>query len=285
MRWRDGPLERDAAGFLRRRGISSSSWCSGARGHVAAGMRGDTRRCGGRPASRGVLAVAERRGRVTVFGAPPAAPAVAGRARRARAPLPARLGLRRTAEAGGVPGQHRAGTHCQEALLAAVRGRDSRRSISRRPPRTGARYRTTPRRQGSPPQASDACGCSRRSARYLDQRRRATLFPDPELRARARTGIGNAGRGAGGRSACAGLWRPGEEGEAPAGEGRAGHGCRLRRGRKPGIAARSRPSRRRASGLLGGRRRLGLAVTSGVKPRSSSAHRNAAQAPWWTRAS
>jgi len=47
---------------------------------------------------------------------------------------------------------------------------------------------------------------------YLDQRDRATLFPDPQLRARARSGIGAPGAvlidGE-----LAGLWRPAKKGK------------------------------------------------------------------------
>jgi hypothetical protein len=47
---------------------------------------------------------------------------------------------------------------------------------------------------------------------YLDQRDRATLFPDPELRARARTGIGNPGAVLVDGD-VAGLWRPQKKGK------------------------------------------------------------------------
>jgi hypothetical protein len=47
---------------------------------------------------------------------------------------------------------------------------------------------------------------------YLDQRDRATLFPDPELRARARSGIGAPGAVLV-DGALAGLWRPAKKGK------------------------------------------------------------------------
>jgi hypothetical protein len=151
-----------------------------------------------------VLAVAERRGRVTVFGAPPAAPAVAD--------APAELTRRflhaygpathgELAAWGGIAPAH------AKALLATVEDELEEVDLDGR---RGLLLAADAGALESPPQASGVRLLPPFDP-YLDQRDRATLFSDPELRARARTGIGNPGvvlvDGA-----VAGLWRPQKKG-------------------------------------------------------------------------
>jgi hypothetical protein len=197
----DGPLERDDFHQALRERLPQELlwWCRGCGSHH---VHPSLWRATG---VRGVLAVAERRGRVTVFGAPPAAPAVAD--------APAELARRflhaygpathsELAAWSGITPAH------AKALLAAVEAEleevdlDGRRGLVLAAD-TGA--------LDSPPQASGVRLLPPFDP-YLDQRDRETLFPDPELRARARTGIGNPGvvlvDGQ-----LAGLWRPEKKGK------------------------------------------------------------------------
>jgi DNA glycosylase AlkZ-like len=197
----DGPLERDDFHQALRERLPRELlwWCRGCRSHH---VHPSLWRATG---VRGVLAVAERRGRVTVFGAPPAAPAVAD--------APAELARRflhaygpathsELAAWGGIAPAH------AKALLAAVVDELEEVDLDGR---RGLVLAADARALESPPQASGVRLLPPFDP-YLDQRDRDTLFPDPELRTRARTGIGNPGvvlvDGH-----LAGLWRPEKKGK------------------------------------------------------------------------
>ena len=154
---------------------------------------------------RGVLAVAERRGRVTVFGAPPKARGVKQ--------APAEL-ARRFLHAYGpaTPGELAAWagiapSHAR-ALLDGISGEveevdfDGRATLI---------LSADADALASPPAASGVRLLPPFDP-YLDQRDRATLWPDPAVRKRARTGIGAPGvvlvDGA-----VAALWRPQKKGK------------------------------------------------------------------------
>jgi winged helix DNA-binding protein len=197
-----GPLERDDFHQALRERLPSELlwWCRGCRSqHVHPSLWRAT-------GIRGVLAVAERRGRVTVFGAPPPAPAVADApAELTRRFLRAYGPATRTelaAWAGIAPGHAR-------SLLASVEAETEEVDFG------GHRaliLAADADRLASPPAATGVRLLPPFDP-YLDQRDRDTLFPDPQLRARARSGIGNPGvvlvDGH-----LAGLWRPRRRGRA-----------------------------------------------------------------------
>jgi Winged helix DNA-binding domain len=196
-----GPLERDDFHQALRERLPRELlwWCRGCGSHHVHPLL--WRATG----VMGVLAVAERRGRVTVFGAPPKAPrmkdAPAELARRfLRAYGPAtRTEL--AAWAGIAPAHAR-------ALLAEmedeVEGVDlaGRRAVI---------LAADTDRLANPPAAAGVRLLGGYDA-YLDQRDRDTLLPDPELRKRVRRPLGNPGvvlvKGQ-----LAGLWRPEKKGK------------------------------------------------------------------------
>jgi hypothetical protein len=197
----DGPLERDDFHQALRERLPDELlwWCRGCQSHH---VHPSLWRATG---VRGVLAVAERRGRVTVFGAPPPGRGVKDpRAELARRFFHAYGPATRSelaAWAGIAPAHAR-------ALIDAVAGEleelefDGRRALI---------LAADADRLAGPPAASGVRLLPPFDP-YLDQRDRATLFPDPELRARARSGIGAPGvllvDGA-----LAGLWRPAKKGK------------------------------------------------------------------------
>jgi hypothetical protein len=194
-----GPLERDDFHQALRERLPGELlwWCRGCQSHH---VHPSLWRATG---IRGVLAVAERRGRVTVFGAPPepadAAAAPAELARRfVHAYGPATY-TELAAWAGIAPGH-------AKALLARIEDEldevdfDGRRA-----------FVLAADDFQSPPQASGARLLPPFDP-YLDQRDRATLWPDPALRKRARSGIGAPGAVLV-DGEIAGLWRPQKRGK------------------------------------------------------------------------
>jgi hypothetical protein len=194
-----GPLERDDFHQALRERLPRELlwWCRACQSrHVHPSLWRAT-------GVRGVLAVAERRGRVTVFGAPPDAPTAAD--------APAEL-ARRFLRAYG-PATHAdlaswagiAPGHAK-TLLARVEDELEDVDFAGRPALVLATDDLD-----SPPQASGVRLLPPFDP-YLDQRDRATLWPDPAVRKRARTGIGAPGvllvDGA-----VAGLWRPQKKGK------------------------------------------------------------------------
>lgn len=197
----DGPLQRDDFHQALRERLPDELlwWCRGCQSHH---VHPSLWRATG---IRGVLAVAERRGRVTVFGAPPKARGV----KRAPAEL-----ARRFLHAYG-PAAHGdlaawagiAPSHAR-TLLEAIAGDvvevefDGRRALI---------LAADGDALASPPAASGVRLLPPFDP-YLDQRDRATLWPDPAVRKRARTGIGAPGvllvDGD-----VAGLWRPEKKGK------------------------------------------------------------------------
>jgi hypothetical protein len=196
-----GPLERDDFHQALRERLPGEllRWCRGCQSHH---VHPSLWRATG---VRGVLAVAERRGRVTVFGAPPAGADVedpaAELARRFFHAYGPAAQSELAAWGGIAPSHARALIERIEGELAEVDFAGRRAlildadadALAAPPPAAGVRL--------LPPFDP-----------YLDQRDRETLFPDPELRSRARTGIGNPGvllvDGE-----IAGLWRPAKKGK------------------------------------------------------------------------
>jgi hypothetical protein len=197
----DGPLERDDFHQALRERLPDELlwWCRSCRSHH---VHPSLWRATG---VRGVLAVAERRGRVTVFGAPPAgrkvkdAPAELTR-RFLHAYGPA-TGSELAAWAGIAPAHAR-------GLLDAVAGELQEVELDGRHALILA---ADADRLANPPSAAGVRLLPPFDP-YLDQRDRETLFPDPELRARARTGIGAPGAVLV-DGALAGLWRPAKKGK------------------------------------------------------------------------
>jgi hypothetical protein len=197
----DGPLERDDFHQALRERLPKELlwWCRGCLSHH---VHPSLWRATG---VRGVLAVAERRGRVTVFGAPPRGRAV----KDAPAELTRRFlhayGPATRAELAAWAGI--APAHAR-ALLDAVADDleevelDGRRALI---------LAADADRLADPPAASGVRLLPPFDP-YLDQRDRATLFPDRELRARARSGIGAPGAVLV-DGALAGLWRPAKKGK------------------------------------------------------------------------
>jgi len=152
----------------------------------------------------GVLSVAGREGRTTVFGAPPAAPKVAD---------PAAELTRRFLHAYGPAGHSElaawagvAPDHAR-ALLARVEDETEEVTFDGRPRRILA---ADAERLADPPAASGVRLLPGYDP-YLDQRDRDTLLPDRELRARVRRPIGNPGVVLVDGD-LAGLWRPAKKG-------------------------------------------------------------------------
>jgi hypothetical protein len=153
---------------------------------------------------KGVLAVSGHEGRTTLFGAPPAAPAVADPA----AEL-ARRFLRAYAPTGrselgawaGVAPRH------AEALLARIEDETTEVRFA------GRSKLVLDADAGllADPPAAAGVRLLPPADPYLDQRDRDTLLPDRELRARVRRPLGNPGvvLADGG---LAGLWRPAKKG-------------------------------------------------------------------------
>jgi hypothetical protein len=197
----DGPLERDDFHQALRERLPGELlwWCRGCQSHH---VHPSLWRATG---IRGVLAVAERRGRVTVFGAPPKA--------RALKQAPAEL-TRRFLRAYG-PATHGdlaswagiAPTHAR-ALLDGIAGETEDVEFDGRPALILA---ADADRFAAPPAASGARLLPPFDP-YLDQRDRATLWPDPAVRKRARTGIGAPGVVLVDGD-VAGLWRPEKKGK------------------------------------------------------------------------
>jgi winged helix DNA-binding protein len=196
-----GPLERDDFHQALRERLPDELlwWCRGCGSHH---VHPSLWRATG---IRGVLAVAERRGRVTVFGAPPDVPAVDD--------APAEL-TRRFLHAYGPA------THSELAAWAGIAPPHARGLLARLDGeleeveldgRRALMLAADADRLAEPPAASGVRLLPPFDP-YLDQRDRETLFPDPELRARARTGIGNPGVVL--VDGCvAGLWRPQKKGK------------------------------------------------------------------------
>jgi hypothetical protein len=196
-----GPLERDDFHQALRERLPKELlwWCRSCQSHH---VHPSLWRATG---VRGVLAVAERRGRVTVFGAPPrprgvkAAPAELTR-RFLHAYGPATRS--ELAAWAGIAPAHARG------LLDAVTDEledvelDGRRALI---------LAADADRLADPPAASGVRLLGPFDP-YLDQRDRETLFPDPDLRARARSGIGAPGAVLV-DGALAGLWRPAKKGK------------------------------------------------------------------------
>jgi hypothetical protein len=192
-----GPLERDDFHQALRERLPAEllPWCRGCQSHH---VNPSLWRATG---IRGVLAVAERRGRVTVFGAPPkprgvkAAPAELTR-RFLHAYGPATQSDL-AAWAGIAPSHART---LLDAIAGEVEEVDGRLILA-----------ADAAALASPPAASGVRLLPPFDP-YLDQRDRSTLWPDPAIRKRARSGIGAPGvllvDGA-----VAGLWRPEKKGK------------------------------------------------------------------------
>ena len=197
----DGPLERDDFHQALRERLPDELlwWCRGCQSHH---VHPSLWRATG---VRGVLAVAGRRGRVTVFGAPPAGRAVKD--------APAEL-TRRFLHAYG-PATHSelagwagiAPPHAR-GLLDHVSGELQEVDFDGH---SALILAADADRLADPPGASGVRLLPPFDP-YLDQRDRDTLFPDRELRARARTGIGAPGAVLV-DGALAGLWRPAKKGK------------------------------------------------------------------------
>jgi hypothetical protein len=196
-----GPLERDEFHQALRERLPDELlwWCRGCQSHH---VHPSLWRATG---VRGVLAVAERRGRVTVFGAPPRGRAVkdapAELARRFLHAYGPATRSELTTWAGIAPAHAR-------SLLDAIAGEleevefDGRRALI---------LAADADRLADPPAASGVRLLPPFDP-YLDQRDRETLFPDRELRARARSGIGAPGAVLV-DGTLAGLWRPAKKGK------------------------------------------------------------------------
>jgi hypothetical protein len=195
----DGPLERDDFHQALRERLPKELlwWCRGCqRHHVHPSLWRAT-------GVRGVLAVAERRGRVTVFGAPPAARAVGDPGAELTRRFLHAYGPATHAELaawGGIAPGH------AKALLARIADEVEEIDFDGRP----ALVLAADDFESVPP----ASGVRLLGPfdPYLDQRDRATLFPDPALRKRARTGIGAPGAVLV-DGELAGLWRPAKKGK------------------------------------------------------------------------
>ena len=196
-----GPLERDDFHQALRERLPDELlwWCRGCQSHH---VHPSLWRATG---IRGVLAVTERRGRVTVFGAPP-------KARRVKQ-APAEL-TRRFLRAYGPATQ---GDLASWAGIAPSHARTLLDAIADETEevdfdgRAALILSADADRFASPPAASGARLLPPFDP-YLDQRDRGTLWPDPAVRKRARTGIGAPGvvlvDGE-----VAGLWRPEKKGK------------------------------------------------------------------------
>jgi hypothetical protein len=197
----DGPLERDEFHQALRERLPDELlwWCRGCQSHH---VNPSLWRATG---IRGVLAVTERRGRVTVFGAPPKARGV----KKAPAELTRRF-LRAygpathgdlAAWAGIAPSHAR-------TLLDGIAGETAEVDFDGR---TALILAADADRLAAPPAASGVRLLPPFDP-YLDQRDRATLWPDPAVRKRARSGIGAPGVVLVDGD-VAGLWRPEKKGK------------------------------------------------------------------------
>jgi hypothetical protein len=196
-----GPLERDDFHQALRERLPGELlwWCRNCQSHH---VHPSLWRATG---VRGVLAVAERRGRVTVFGAPPKARKVqdapAELARRFLHAYGPATHSELAAWAGIAPGHARAMLARLDGELAEVEHGGRRAQI----------LAADADRLAAPPAASGVRLLPPFDP-YLDQRDRDTLFGDRELRARARTGIGAPGVVLVDGD-IAGLWRPQKKGK------------------------------------------------------------------------
>jgi hypothetical protein len=196
-----GPLERDDFHQALRERLPDELlwWCRGCQSHH---VHPSLWRATG---IRGVLAVAERRGRVTVFGAPPKARGV----KQAPAELARRFlhayGPATHAELAAWAGI--APSHAR-TLLDAIAGEVEEVDFGGR----AALILAADADALTSPPAASGVRLLPPFDPYLDQRDRATLWPDPAVRKRARTGIGAPGAllvdGE-----VAGLWRPEKKGK------------------------------------------------------------------------
>jgi winged helix DNA-binding protein len=197
----DGPLERDDFHQALRERLPDELlwWCRGCKSHH---VHPSLWRATG---IRGVLAVTGRRGRVTVFGAPPKLRGV----KKAPAELTRRF-LRAygpatqsdlAAWAGIAPSHAR-------TLLDGIASEADEVDFDGR---AGLILAADADRLASPPRASGARLLPPFDP-YLDQRDRATLWPDAAVRKRARTGIGAPGVVLVDGD-VAGLWRPERKGK------------------------------------------------------------------------
>ncbi len=197
----DGPLERDDFHQALRERLPPELlwWCRGCGSHHVHPLL--WRATG----VMGVLAVAGRRGRVTVFGAPPKAPKVKdASAELVRRFLRAYGPATRTelaAWAGISPAHAR-------ALLAEIEDEVEGVDLAGRQALILA---ADSDRLASPPAASGVRLLGGYDA-YLDQRDRETLLPDRDLRKRVRRPLGNPGVALV-DGQLAGLWRPEKKGK------------------------------------------------------------------------
>jgi hypothetical protein len=191
-----GPLDRDAFHQALRERLPGEllPWCNSCQSHHvhpllwrATGLKG-------------VLAVAGREGRTTLFGAPPPAPPVDDPgAELVRRFLHAYGPAKRATFAAwaGISGQH------ARALLDRVAG--ELRELD-----AGLILAVDADRLADPPPASGVRLLGGYDP-YLDQRDRETLFPDATIRSRMRRPIGNPGAVLV-DGELAGLWRPSKKG-------------------------------------------------------------------------
>jgi Winged helix DNA-binding domain len=154
---------------------------------------------------KGVLAVAGREGRTTIFGAPPPAPPVADPAaelvrRFLRAYAPA--GRSELAAWAGIAPGHAA------ALLSLIEDETTEVEFAGRM----KLVLTADAGLLADPPAATGVRLLPPADPYLDQRDRDTLLPDPELRARVRRPLGNPGVVLA-EGELAGLWRPAKKGQ------------------------------------------------------------------------
>ena len=196
-----GPLERDDFHQALRERLPAELlwWCRGCESHHVHPLL--WRATG----IKGVLAVAERRGRVTVFGAPPEAPAVADPAAELmRRFLHAYGPATRTDLAGwaGIAPSH------ARALLARVEDEVEEVDFGGR---RALILAADADRLADPPAAAGVRLLPPYDP-YLDQRDRDTLLPDRELRSRVRRSLGNPGVVLVDGD-LAGTWRPAKKGK------------------------------------------------------------------------
>jgi hypothetical protein len=195
------PLERDDFHQALRDRLPEELlwWCRGCQSHH---VHPSLWRATG---IRGVLAVAGRRGRVTVFGAPPKLRGV----RKAPAELTRRFlhayGPATPADLAAWAGI--APAHAR-ALLDGIAGETEEVDFGGR----GALVLAADADALASPPVASGVRLLPPFDPYLDQRDRSTLWPDPAVRKRARSGIGAPGvlLVDGG---VAGLWRPQKKGK------------------------------------------------------------------------
>jgi hypothetical protein len=197
----DGPLERDAFHQALRERLPPELlwWCRGCQSHHVHPLL--WRATG----IKGVLAVAGRRGRVRVFGAPPAAPEVddpaAELTRRFLHAYGPATRIELAAWAGISPDHAR-------ALLGRIEGEVEEVGFGGR----RALILAADAAAVADPPAASGVRLLPPYDPYLDQRDRETLLPDRDLRARVRKSLGNPGVVLVDGD-LAGLWRPAKKGK------------------------------------------------------------------------